>query len=151
MEHSYIDALPAGLDVQAICPHQRNPWARDQTCFNASKTVFVTAFNIFEHTMMNDMGRVVWGSFERDPPKVLGQLREHSVYCWERPFASWLDDDCFAVKIPCDNQRHPIVVVHIEKGFQTVRNSGDLETHASQITKRDLSKNWLADEKGLCG
>lgn len=63
MERLYIERLPEGLDAQDFIPHQKNPWSREQTCFNASKTKFVAAFNIYEHTMMNEMDQIIWGSF----------------------------------------------------------------------------------------
>ena len=143
MDQSFIDALPGGLDVQALHPHNRNLWARDQTCFNPSKTRFVAAFNIYEHTMMNEMGRVVWGGWSENTAQVQGQMRKHLAYCWERHFAHWLDDDCFAIKIDGGKQHYPIVVIHLEKGLQKVCSFDNLETRASHTTKENLSDCWL--------
>ena len=95
----YTDKLPDGLNVQSIVPHEHHPWARDETCFNASSTRFVVASNIVEVTMMNDMGKIIWGSIKNQQPVVAGCLKEIAAYCWERPFAHWLDDRCFAVKL----------------------------------------------------
>ena len=149
MERTYIDALPEGFDLQGEYPHNRNPWARDHTCFNPSKTKFVAAFNIYEHSMMNEMGRVIWGSSQGNAVQVQGFMEKHLVYCWEQPFAHWLDDDCFAIKIDSGKQHYPIVVIHLEKGFQIISKSEKLETRASQFRKEDLSNIWLPNENEL--
>ncbi len=95
---THLDELPDGLNVQSVVSHERHPWARDETCFNSSETRFVAAFNIVEATMMNDMGKFVWGSITDQQPVVAGFSKGFRAYCWERPFAHWLDDRCFAVK-----------------------------------------------------
>lgn len=149
MELVFIDALPEGLDVQRAHPHQRNPWARDQTCFNRTRTKFVAAFNIHEHSMMNEMGQVVWGCLEDNAVQVQGHMQKHLAFCWDQPFAQWIDDDCFAIKIHGGNQHYPVVAVHFEKGFQVVGDTNNLESRASQIRKEKLSSIWFPSENKL--
>ncbi len=145
MEQSYIDTLPKGLDVQAVYPHRKNAWARDQTCFNPSKTRFVAAFNIYEHTMMNEMGRIVWGDLVGETVQILGQMRNDLAYCWEQPFANWVDDNCFVVKINSGKQQYPLLAIDLNKGFQKISGSDNLKSRASQVGKGDISDKWYLD------
>lgn len=145
---NYTDTLIDGLDVQAIIPHKRGAWARDETCFNKTRSRFVAAFNIFEVTMMNEMGNIVWGSISDDQPIVEGYLANTSVSCWERPFAHWLDEKCFAVKVACNYQR-PIIAVHFTNGFHILPNLQNRETRASHATQEMLEGNWLDSEAML--
>lgn len=147
MEQSYKDALPKGLNIQVVYPHRRSAWARDQTCFNPSKTKFVAAFNIYEHTMMNEMGRIVWGGLTGEAVHILGQMKNHLVYCWERPFANWIDDNCFVVKIDDGSQRSPLLAVDLNKGHQKITGSDNLKSRASQIKREDISDNWSQDHQ----
>lgn len=146
---NHTDALPKGLDIKSIYPHERHAWARDETCHNKSKTKFVAAFNIYEATMMNEMGSIVWGSINDDKVEVKGRLRNLAVYCWEKPFAHWIDEDCFAVKIDGGKQRYPIIAVHFQKGLQNIDGFDSLETRASHIQKENLAKEWLKREMEL--
>ena len=149
MEPSHIDALPNGLDVQSILPHHRDVWARDETCFNQSKTKFVAAFNIYEHSMMNEMGRIVWGVLKGDTAEVQDGLNQFPICCWERPFAHWIDDNCFAVKFAGGKHHYPIVAIHFEKGFQIVGGYDKLQSRAHQVKKENLSDCWLSCEQEL--
>ncbi|WP_350334868.1 hypothetical protein [Coralliovum pocilloporae] len=145
----YIDRIPDDLDIQSIAPHDRHPWARDETCFNASSTRFVIAFNIVEATMLNDMGMIVWGSGGDQQSVVVGCLQKVAVYCWERPFAYWLDDKCFTVKVDAGRHSHPVIAVHFDKGFQILNGLDNLDSRASHAEKAILQEDWLTTESQL--
>lgn len=149
MERLYIERLPEGLDAQDFIPHQKNPWSREQACFNASKTKFVAAFNIYEHTMMNEMGQIIWGSFRGNTALVEGFLQERWVFCWENPFAHWLGDACFAIKVSGGKNRYPVLAIHFEKGLQILGGSDHLKTRASHFSAESLSKTWFPSEAEL--
>jgi hypothetical protein len=135
--------------MQAVYPHPRNAWARDQTSFNPSKTKFVAAFNIYEHTMMNEMGRIVWGRLAEESVQVVGQMHQHLAYCWEQPFANWIDDNCFVVKINGGSQQYPLLAIDFRKGFQKISGSDNLKSRASQVGKKDISEKWSSDQEGV--
>lgn len=141
--------LPDGLNIQSFAPHERHPWARDETCFNSPETRFVAAFNIVEASMMNDMGKFIWGSIVDQQPVVAGLFKEVTVYCWERPFAHWLDDRCFAVKVAPCRQLFPVIAVHFDKGFQVLDGLDHLDSRASYADKAPLREDWLESEREL--
>lgn len=144
-----LEKLPDGLKIQSVAPHERHPWARDETCFNYSETRFVAAFNIVEATMMNDMGKFIWGSIVDQQPVVTGFLKEVTAYCWERPFVHWLDDRCFAVKVAPCRQLFPVIAVHFDKGFQVLDGLDHRDSRASHADKTSLRQDWLENERDL--
>ena len=142
MEQSYINTLPEGLNIQAVHPHHRSAWARDETCYNPSKTAFVAGFNIYERTMTNEMGRIIWGRLTGESVHVLGQMQKHLVYCWEQPFANWIDDNCFVVKIDNGSESYPLLAVDLNKGLQKIAGTDNLNSRASQVRKNAISEIW---------
>lgn len=92
--------------------------------------------------MMNEMGRIIWGRIAGETVHVSGQMQKHLVYCWEQPFANWVDDNCFVVKIDNGSGSYPLLAVDLEKGIQKIEGTDNLNSRASQVEKNAISKNW---------
>ena len=99
--------------------------------------------------MMNELGRIVWGGLAVETVHILGQMQKHLVYCWEQPFANWIDDNCFVLKITDGSQHYPLLAVDLNKGFQKICGSDNLKSRAIQIGKEDISDNWSPDQEQL--
>ncbi|MEP5760143.1 MAG: hypothetical protein ABJ327_12710 [Litoreibacter sp.] len=95
--------------------------------------------------MMNEMGRIVWGDLVGETVQILGQMRNDLAYCWEQPFANWVDDNCFVVKINSGIQQYPLLAIDLNKGFQKIGGSDNLKSRASQVGKGDISDKWYLD------
>jgi len=138
----FIKALPDGFETQAIIPHQRNVWARDETVFNDDNTGFVVGFNIFEHTMMNDTGLFAWGICQNGGYNLINHCQNLFVHCWEIPFAHWLSDTTFIIK-PCLKNDYSLLAIDFELGSQLIPNTNQLSSQPSDIINTDLNQeNW---------
>lgn len=144
-----IDDLPKGLAPQVTASGERDPWARNETCFNASNTRFAAAFNIVEATMMNEMGHLVWGRINNRRAVISGRMKGIPVYCWGTPFARWLGSRCFVVKVAPRASSHPLVAIHFDKGFQILRGSSHLKSRPEDIDQSHLGRDWLGTEEAL--
>ncbi|MFV1853303.1 MAG: hypothetical protein ACMZ66_21805 [Thalassospira sp.] len=142
-QDNFIPSLPAGLNIQEHAPHKPYTWSRNETCFSKSGNNFVSAFNIREATMMNEEAKILWGKIVNGEAIVIGKLVNVNVYCWERPFAHWLDELCFTVKAAHKVGSYPIIAVHFEKGIQTISGLDHINSRAKHATQDMLNNSWL--------
>ena len=137
------DGPPEGLDVEALdvtAPEfgERSPWARDEVVHNADGSRFAAAINVHEHTMMNELGRLVWGIVRQGRPTIIGRGDSLRAVCGSRPFAHWVTDRAFVVRVAARDGRRPLLAVDIARGFATLTAPDDGKTLPADIVPADL-------------
>jgi len=145
-----VNGLPDSLDLQSIIPHKRDAWGEDYTVYNCDNSRFVVAFNVFEHTMMNQMGRFAWGVIEDGEPRIINHFKDLFLYCWEQPFAKWIAETTFVVKVAAKQKNHPLIAIDFEQGVQSLPLSGGLDSRPSHVEAINLlTTAWQSEDSML--
>lgn len=142
----HVDGLPTGLNIQTVAPQKRHAWARDETVYNENHSMFVSAFNVYEHTYGNESGQFVWGAIDNGKPFVTDHFKRVYAVCWEQPFANWITSTTFVIKISARKKHFPILAIDIPKGFMIVPNSDNLESRSSAVSADQLSAGRWHDK-----
>lgn len=133
--------LPPGLDVESLPGPKRGVtpavYVRDEIVYAPSGRYFALCYSIFETSMGNEVGCVLWGEIADGTTRVLGNPEGVYATCWFSPWAEWLDDETFVFKAQrYDGSRlHlPLVAIRIGQGFSVVPGSKKVDSRPSDLT-----------------
>lgn len=140
-----LDELPGPKRGQAAILYYR-----DEIVWGPGGTYFALAYTIAEASMMNEIGCVLWASFD-GRTRILGNLKGHYACCWDTPWCIWLDQDTFVLKAQYSdgNRRHvPLVVVNASRGCAVLPGTDNVEAMPASVRRYDgpfarLDKNLL--------
>lgn len=139
-----MDNIPPDLVLDELPGPKRGQapalYFQDEVIWSPDQKHFALAYTIMEVTMMNNVGLVLWGSFDGHKTTILGNLPGLCASCWERPWCKWLKADAFVFKAQGYDGRTchvPLVVIHVTKGFAVLAGMDTVDSRASGILGYD--------------
>jgi hypothetical protein len=92
-----------GIDISGLHGPKRGSYPahffRDEVAWSPSRSRFAIAYTICEVSMSNDVGCIAWGTQEAGKIKIVQNPAELLVSCWGTPFARWISDTKFIIRI----------------------------------------------------
>lgn len=113
---------------------------RDEIVWSPSKQYLSLAYTINEASMCNDIGCILWASFELGRATVLGNPTNFYACCWDSPWCIWINDQTFVFKVQHYDGRKlhlPLVAVNVFQGFAILPNTNHSKSRPTQIQAYD--------------
>src|SRR5262249_21345279 len=118
-----MDGIPRDLVLDELPGPKRgqNPilYFRDEIVWAPGERYFALAYTIAEASMMNEIGCVLWASFD-GRTTVLGNPKGLYACCWNTPWCTWLDHETFVFKSQYSDGKKryvPLVVINVTRGY----------------------------------
>ena len=147
-----VASVPQGLDVTSAEYGKRSPWARDEVVMSPDGSYFVAAINIHERTPPNqdETGMFVWGDEVDGRRAITGCGGNLLAACRTRPFAHWVGESTFVVRVAVRDGRGPLLAVDMDRGFATLHRSDREATRPDEVVLVDLDgAEWFEDLASL--
>ena len=137
--------LPSNIDIEALPGPRRGRspalYIRDEAVWAPDRGHVALAYTIYEASMGNEVGCVLWAGVREGKATILGNPREAVASCWRSPWCRWVDAETFAFKtqyVDRGRTRTPLVVIHVRHGFALVPGTDAPEVWVDREIPRDL-------------
>lgn len=122
--------IPNDIDLQILPGPRRGKdpalYYDDKIIWSPRGNYFALAYTIIEATYGNNVGNILWGSYDGQKSKILGNPTGIGASCWKEPWCKWLNDESFIFKAQkYDNKsvHVPLVIINVSKGFMVLNGS----------------------------
>jgi hypothetical protein len=135
-----MDTIPPDIVLDDLPgPNRGQPPAlyfRDEVVWAPSRKHFALAYTIAEASMMNEIGCVLWASFNGHASVTLGNPKGLYACCWKSPWCVWLNEESFVFKAQSSDGKTrcvPLVVINITKGYAVLPGTNSVDSWPSQV------------------
>lgn len=137
--------LPSNIALDTLPgpPRGKHPaiYFTDELVWSPTRAYLALAYTIYEATMMNCVGRILW-------TRVVGAradtlvIPEIDAACWKTPWARWVSDEVFVFKAQWWKSRMqiytPLVAIHVGRGFAVLRGTNNAESWLDDVVDLPL-------------
>ena len=113
---------------------------RDESVWSSSGKYFALAYTIAEASMCNEIGCILWASFDGNSSAVLGNPKKVYACCWYSPWCNWVTDETFIFKAQHydGEKRHlPLVAMNVTQGFAVLPGTNSLDSRPASFNTFD--------------
>jgi hypothetical protein len=135
-----MDTIPPGIVLDDLPGPKRGEspalYFRDEIVWAPSRRYFALAYTISEASMMNEIGCILWASFNGHTAEILRNPKLLYACCWKSPWCIWLDEETFVFKVQSSDGKTrftPLVVINVTKGYTVLQHTNNVDSWPTQV------------------